>query len=306
MGNDIWHPLPIHTGTVAEAIANGQACVLPGKAAHWPAVRHWSWERLAALAPEMPVRLVRGNRELHDTAFHPSTLGTYLRDLQDSRCGASDETAPLYLKEFDLLRAFPQLQGDVHSKELFPPGALHDSQTWIGPANGRTGLHHDFFDNLAVQIMGHKRFYLVRPGVVERLGLVSTKYDQWAVLASAPASALASDALSAEDAWVADLAPGDVLYVPARWWHEVVNHSPSVLLSGFFGPRTSMYRRWLWRQCAHAAHLAGLQGRGHCTCHPARGVQSSCATASSRVSEGISSPITMSGSMPSTSPTGSG
>lgn len=227
----------------------------------------WTWERLGALAPDLPVRLVQGNRELGATVFQSSTLGAYLQSLQGP---ATAGEAPLYLKEFNLLGAFPTLRADVRPQELFPPGALHDAQTWIGPAEARTGLHHDYLDNLAVQLVGRKRFYLLRPGAVERLGAVAAKHDRWAALASLNADAVVDRGVVAGDAWVVDLEPGDVLYVPARWWHEVVNHTPSVLLSGFFGTRTTVYAQWAWRQAVQGAHLAGLWRRGHCTCHPAR------------------------------------
>ena len=106
--------------------------------------------------------------------------------------------------------------------------------------------------------------------VEERLISPLTKHDRWAALASLNADAVVDRGVVAGDAWVVALEPGDVLYVPARWWHEVVNHTPSVLLSGFFGTRTTVYAQWVWRQAVQGAHLAGLWRRGHCTCHPAR------------------------------------
>ena len=262
-----WEPLGAQAVSVAEAVGRREPCVLRQRAAHWPAVAQWTWERLGALAPDLPVRLVQGNRELGATVFQPSTLGAYLQSLQGP---ATAGEAPLYLKEFNLLGAFPTLRADVRPQELFPPGALHDAQTWIGPAEARTGLHHDYLDNLAVQLVGRKRFYLLRPGAVERLGAVAAKHDHWAALASLNADAVVDRGVVAGDAWVVDLEPGDVLYVPARWWHEVVNHTPSLLLSGFFGTRTTVYAQWAWRQAVQGAHLAGLWRRGHCTCHPAR------------------------------------
>ncbi|MBP5910640.1 hypothetical protein F3K40_42845 [Streptomyces sp. LBUM 1478] len=65
---------------------------------------------------------------------------------------------------------------------MFPRGSVTSCGTWIGPALARTGLHHDLLDNLAVQITGRKRFYLARPGTVERAGALSVKYDAWARL----------------------------------------------------------------------------------------------------------------------------
>lgn len=264
----MWTPLAMQAGSVAEAIRRREPCVFRQHAAHWPAAAQWTWARLGALAPDMPVRLVQGNRELGATVFQSSTLGAYLRSLQGP---AAAGDAPLYLKEFDLLGSFPALRADVRPQELFPPGAMHHAQTWIGPAGARTGLHHDYLDNLAVQLVGRKRFYLLRPGVVERLGAVAAKHDCWAALSSLSADAVVARGVLAGDAWVVDLEPGDVLYVPARWWHEVVNHTPSVLLSGFFGTRATVYAQWAWRRTVHGVHLAGLWRRGHCTCHPARG-----------------------------------
>lgn len=262
-----WEPLAEQTGSVIDAVRRGEPCVFRQRAAHWPAVAQWSWERLGALAPDLPVRLVRGNRELDATVFQASTLGAYLRSLQ---APAAPGAAPLYLKEFNLLGTFAALRADVRPQELFPPGTLHDARTWIGPAGARTGLHHDYLDNLAVQLVGRKRFYLLRPGVVERLGAVAAKHDRWAALASLNADAVVERGVAEGDAWVVDLEPGDVIYVPARWWHEVANHTSSALLSGFFGPRAVVYVQWAWRQAVHGAHLAGLWRRGDCTCHPKR------------------------------------
>ena len=56
-----WEPLGAQAVSVAEAVGRREPCVLRQRAAHWPAVAQWTWERLGALAPDMPVRLVQGN-----------------------------------------------------------------------------------------------------------------------------------------------------------------------------------------------------------------------------------------------------
>lgn len=261
-----WRPLQASIDTVTEAIASRQPCVFRQRAAHWTAVREWSFERIAALGPDTPVQLVQGNRELDLTVFCSSTLGAYLCSLRDD---AALLGPSLYLKEFDLLKTFKQLEADLRPSELFPRGSVHDRQAWIGPAGACTGLHHDFFDNLAVQILGRKRFYLLPPGSVERLNAVSAKHDNWSRLASQGVEELFDNRELTGLAWVVDLEPGDILYVPARWWHEVVNHTSSILLSGFFGPRARVYAQWVWRQSIHRAHLAGFWRSRDCTCHPA-------------------------------------
>ena len=257
--------LPVHA-----ALKLQQPAVFRGLAAHWPAVRNWSFSALGALAPEMPVELVLGNRELQSTELRPSTLMAYMQALQAN----PNKDRPLgYLKEFDLLGTFPNLQADLLPEEIFPARTLRYCHAWIGPAHARTGLHYDFFANLAVQILGHKRFYLLRPGVVEQHAGVSPKYDQWATLASVDATQLQSQHGLVGDCWTVDLAPGDVLFVPPRWWHEVVNLSPGILLGGFFGYRSHMYAKWMQTRFLHGLHRMGLWRHGQCTCHAPKAQQ---------------------------------
>lgn len=246
--------------------APGQPSVERSAAGQWPAVQNWSFASLAQLAPDLPVQLVHGNREAGSTSFETSTFGSYLRSL---------DVAPdvaLYLKEFDLLAALPALRSDLRPAEVFPPRTVRSSSAWIGPSGARTGLHFDVLDNVAVQIIGRKRFFLARPGVVERLGGVASKFDKWARLAAIPASELSSRGAASDDLFVVDLEPGDVLRVPGGWWHEVVNLTAGVLLSGFHGSPVVATAAWLRESSRERMHRLGLLGRDECTCHPARTV----------------------------------
>lgn len=244
--------------------------VFRGLAAHWPAVSCWSLGALADRAPELPVKLVVGNRERERTRFVHSTLRAHLRALQHHDHGPAE---PMYLKEFDLLGAMPELRDDLRYGSLLPRHGVSSVQSWVGPAGARTGLHYDLPDNIAVQLVGFKRFLLVRPDVVRRLGAVSDKYDKWAVLARCGARDLAArwrEHPAADQApafLTVDLAPGDVLHVPAGWWHEVLNLSHGISLGGFYGgyARAAVVRTWVAaRDLAH--RLNGI-GRAGCTCH---------------------------------------
>lgn len=246
--------------------------VLRGLGAHWPAVQRWRFDALAQLAPSLPVQLVAGNRERHATRFVRSTLGAYLAGLDPAAQGPEDGTAAplLYLKEFDLLKALPVLRQDLRPAELWPRRGIVSSSTWVGPAQARTGLHHDLLDNLALLVTGAKRFYLAPPGSVEQAGAVSGKHDRWAVLAGLGIHELAQRLRGRHALYRVDLMPGDALYVPRGWWHEVVNLQASILLSGFFGSTPRVLGLWAWtgaKQLLHrAGHACGWR-RGACTCH---------------------------------------
>lgn len=259
----------LHEASQRQRSGPPQPVVLRGAAAAWPAVRHWSFAALAALAPDLPVQLVAGNRERDATCLRRSTLGAYLRGLEAQAGGqpASGAAPWPYLKEFDLLQALPALRGDLRPRELWPHRGIVAHSAWVGPAQARTGLHHDLMDNLAVVLLGRKRFYLAPPGSVEALGAVSDKYDRWAVLARMGIDELARRS-GAATCRVVDLSPGDALYVPRGWWHEVVNLTPSLLLGGFFGPAPRVLGLWAWTGLRQGLHLAGWR-RGHCCCHAA-------------------------------------
>jgi hypothetical protein len=252
-------------GSVQAALAQpDRPCVLRGLAVHWPAVQRWRFDTLAGLAPALPVQLVAGNRERGTTCFAPATLDAYLRTLAQPQAA---EHVPLYLKEFDLLRALPQLRQDLRPAELWPRRGIVSSSVWVGPARARTGLHRDWLDNLALLVTGSKRFYLAPPGSVEQAGAVSAKHDRWAVLAAQGVDELAARLRGRHALHSVDLAPGDVLYVPRGWWHEVVNLEPSILLSGFFGSTGRVLGLWAWTGARQLLHLGAGRWRGPCTCH---------------------------------------
>jgi hypothetical protein len=262
-----FRPVPAATEPVTAQVGSRTPAVFRGLAAGWPALSRWSLPRIASLAPDLQVTLVHGNRESNSTVLSTSTLGAYLGSLQDSPRQPDTGGPPGYLKEFDLLKVFPGLRADLHHDQLFPPGSITSCGAWIGPAGARTGLHRDLLDNLAVQILGHKRFYLAAPGTVQRRGAASRRYDRWARLSAVSAEELAHS--GDPGLYATDLHPGDVLFVPAGWWHEVANHDPSLLLSGFFGPRAAVLARWVTESTRNGLHLVRLLGTTGCTCHPA-------------------------------------
>lgn len=246
--------------------ADANPVVFRGLAANWPAVRQWTFAGLASEVSDRPVQLVDGNREKNATRFVSSTLRGYLQSLQ---AGPTPDRAQPCLKEFDLLEAAPALKKDLPHAQLLPKRHLRSLRSWIGPAGACTGLHYDYLDNLAVQILGVKRWRLARPGSVERMKAVSTKYDSWAVLSSTSVQELASGRgeEARHDFFTVDLRPGDVLQLPAGWWHEVTNLSASLLFGGFHGPRAAVLGRWAWVSARDMMHRTGWLARHNCTCH---------------------------------------
>lgn len=106
-------------------------------------------------------------------------------------------------------------------------GADTGPRIWLGTASN-VSSHYDTFDNLACVIAGRRRFTLYAPELIGRLyvGPIDN------TMAGAPVSLAASaPAGSAKDfplfdeirdqALQAELQPGDALYLPKLWWHQV-------------------------------------------------------------------------------------
>ncbi|MGW4093430.1 cupin-like domain-containing protein [Nocardia sp. NPDC004750] len=257
------------TAPLSEYIAKREPAFFPGLAASWPAVYRWDFDFLGRLRPEMSIELVRGDRESGATHFVESTLGTYMEFLAH---GDPGEEA-LYLKEFNLLRRFPQLEADISSrKKLFPRRAFSPPPgVWVGPAGARTGAHYDLLGNIAIMIRGNKRFRIAPPGFVEGADALSAKYDPWARLSALPLAEIAASTHAEKSLYEVELAAGDALYVPDRWWHEVYNRSASILLSGFFGTYKHVAFRASQVAARHILHLAHLDRGTPCTCHETTG-----------------------------------
>ncbi len=106
---------------------------------------------------------------------------------------------------------------------LAPMGA---GRIWLGNASN-VSSHYDTLDNLACVIAGKRRFTLYAPDLIG--GLYVGPIDN--TMAGQPVSLAASLPTDAQrfplfesirdQGLVAELEPGDALYLPKLWWHQV-------------------------------------------------------------------------------------
>lgn len=97
---------------------------------------------------------------------------------------------------------------------------------WIGNRT-RIAAHHDLPDNLACVVVGHRRFTLFPPGELANLyigPLDFTPAGQAISLVDFAQPDFAkfpkfADAL--KNAQVAELGPGDAIFIPSMWWHHI-------------------------------------------------------------------------------------
>jgi len=146
-----------------------------------------------------------------DRAMQDMTMRAYLELVEDGI-----QYPPPYLGNLELRELNSMCHWPAYFDKMGPP------RFWIGPARTVTPLHCDYDDNIFAQIWGSKRIFLSPPHHGEFL---YTK-EANAVLFGSPFDPEAPDfdifPLARQASMIECVVrPGEMLYVPAGWYHQV-------------------------------------------------------------------------------------
>jgi hypothetical protein len=120
---------------------------------------------------------------------------------------------------------------------LLNPGI--EPRLWLGNAS-RVAAHYDSSRNIACCVAGTRRFTIFPPDQIGNLYLGPLEFTMAGPPASmvdfhAPDYGLYPKFRDAEKSgMIAELEPGDALYVPALWWHHVEAEGPFNLLVNYW------------------------------------------------------------------------
>lgn len=191
----------------------GLPFLVEGIVGRWPLAQHSPSllrERYAQLHVRARVGDYIGTAFAADRAMQDMTMLEYL-DLAEATQGLPPYLGNLELRELNSMCHWP-----TWFEKMGPP------RFWIGPARTMTPLHCDYDDNIFAQIWGSKRIFLAPPHHDEFL------YPREAnpILFGSPFNPEAPDydayPLARQAALVEVMVqPGDMLYVPAGWYHQV-------------------------------------------------------------------------------------
>ncbi|MES2262313.1 MAG: cupin-like domain-containing protein [Pseudomonadota bacterium] len=146
-----------------------------------------------------------------DRAMQDMTMLEYLELV-----ASGTQDLPPYLGNLELRELNSMCHWPTYFDKMGPP------RFWLGPAGTVTPLHCDYDDNIFAQIWGTKRIFLSPPHHDEFL----YPSEANAILFGSPFNPEAPDfekfPLARQASMIECIVnPGDLLYVPAGWYHQV-------------------------------------------------------------------------------------
>ena len=233
--------------------------VITGATSDWKAIGNWSPEYFRSRYPDARVIFTSwDNSSTNDpTAYyrdrkrHAITIGEFVGAM-DSKPGSQD-----YISQFPIFSALPQLRDDIEPLDSYMnipqtyPASLQKklrkpATLWLGPAGIITPVHFDSAHNLLVQIHGRKKLILVPPQQSNYLyypalelghinyspvDVESPDYERFPLFKNATPLEVT-------------LTPGEILFIPVRWWHYARAIDPTISLNFWWFSADSLRRMW--------------------------------------------------------------
>ena len=211
--------------------APGRPVVIERAIDHWPALKRWTPDYLRRKIGDAPVEFQGGRAANPDYEIdgysHKQVLpfGAYM----DLIAAGSGNDAYVTANNSAANRAaLAPLERDLGFLDKYLTRA--HGMMWIGPGGTFTPLHFDLTNNLIAQIVGHKRVILLPPSESARLHHGRHVFSAVRDLEDEERLALYPSARAARR-FVVDLGPGDLLYSPIGWWHQVRSRDFSVTIT---------------------------------------------------------------------------
>lgn len=276
-----WHNVSLATFT-SEILPTCQPAVLKGVVKEWPLIQaaQSSAQQLTVYLRRfyqgMPVELFVAPPEVGGRFFYTEDMSSFNFEKQSGdliqvieylRTEGVKEGAPTVYMGATPIR---QHLSGMESENAMPilAGRPVIPRIWIG---NRTSIstHFDTFDNVACVVAGRRRFVVFPPEQVANLYVGPLDNT----MAGQPSSMVSiqnpdfdrfprfREALAA--ASVAELEPGDAIYIPTLWWHHVDSLAPFNILMNYWWIEAPLDAGSPWEAMAHGmmtvSHLPELR-----------------------------------------------
>ena len=235
--------------------------VLTGITDNWKALRSWTPEHFRIHYPTAKVVYTAWESKeptndptsyYHDRRRRKTTLGAFIDAMNSGQ-----QTSQDYVSQYPIFSELPQLKNEIDSLEPYMniprlyPAALQvkvkkAATFWLGPAGIVTPVHFDSAHNLLVQIYGRKKLLLIPPQQSRLLYYPSLHLGH---VNYSPVDVEAPDFerfpwFKKATPLELELAPGEVLFIPVRWWHYARALERTISLNFWWYSMDSLRRMW--------------------------------------------------------------
>lgn len=199
---------------------------------HWPALEKWKDQNyFIKLAGPRTVSIEIGSKYTDsDWTQRLITIEEFIKEYIYQTKGPTG-----YLAQYQLFDQIPELKNDITEPEYccFADSTEPvDVMAWYGPKGTVSPLHHDPKRNLLTQVVGEKQLFLFSPSDSENLYPHGHELlNNTAQVDPRQPDLEKYPKYKSAKPYYCILKPGQMLYIPPKWWHFVESLSISFSVS---------------------------------------------------------------------------
>lgn len=221
---------------------------------HWPALNKWSIDYFMKNIGHKKAIINLFNYEddkIERTLLPAMTISESINIMTQNR----HPRKKYYILRDSIVNHYPELLPDLSLPSCFDQDTFYSRDLWFGDEGNITPIHFDAADNFIVPIFGAKTVYLYPKNETQKIYPHSIKTKgRFNFAESVSRRYVELNAFPLFDQmtyYEIDVYPGQMLYIPPGWWHEVHTHdNKSASVSYFFNKRG--YPCFAW-------HILGYQ-----------------------------------------------
>jgi hypothetical protein len=231
----------------------GSPAIIEGELDEWHFEKYWTPEYLASLARDRPVTVSESVNGTFNYSQATEMADARIFERRDVRFGDAVQAVldpqnnrNVYILGRSIPTTLPELQRHIVVPrwiESWSEGGANGSPAinlWLGRAT-KTPLHFDAENNFFAQLYGTKQFTIFSPLDTANLypfPLGAAAWNNSCVDAYAP-DVERYPRFSAAVPLTFEVKAGDLLFLPAYWWHQVRSVDVSVSVNFWTSPRPS-------------------------------------------------------------------
>lgn len=201
--------------------APGRPVVIEGEMADWPALTRWTPDYLKRTIGDARIEYQAGraaNPDFEIDAYSHKQVMPFDAYIDLIESGSGNDAYITANNSAANRKALKPLERDLRYLDKYLTRA--HGMIWIGPAGTFTPLHFDLSNNLIAQVVGRKRVLMLPPSEAARLHHGRHVFSDVKDLEDEARLALYPSARKARR-FTVELGPGDLLFSPIGWWHQV-------------------------------------------------------------------------------------